>query len=100
MIRRRLMLAIGAALLVGGWQAKAYYFDARQRGEKTIETFAQFHYSGDDEAEREAYRSEQQDWFESLRPSRMIYAAGVAGMVVGAGLIGFTVLRPTTRNDE
>ncbi len=33
-------------------------------------------------------------------PGRIIGVAGVVAMAVGAGLIGFAVLRPTTRKDE
>ncbi len=59
--RRRLMLAIGAALLVGGWGATWTFYNP---------------------------------------PDRIIGVAGVISMAIGAGLIGFAILRPTTRSDE
>ncbi|MEE9128542.1 MAG: hypothetical protein V3T84_00880 [Phycisphaerales bacterium] len=52
--RRRLMLGIGAALLVGGWGVIRY----------------------------------------------ADFIGGVLSMAVGAGLIGFAVLRPTNHKDE
>ena len=61
MNRRRLMLAIGAALLVGGWGATWTFYNP---------------------------------------PDRIIGVAGVVSMAIGAGLIGFAVLRPTNRKDE
>jgi len=33
-------------------------------------------------------------------PVRIIGVAGVVAMAVGAGMVGFTFLRPTNRNDE
>ncbi len=84
---RRLMLAIGAALLVGGW-GTTRYADEQQQAAIT------------------GYRWEIRLWIsgrsrsEQLIPSRVIYGAGVIGMAIGAGLIGFAVLRPTKPNDE
>ena len=59
--RRRLMLAIGAALLVGGWGATWTFYNP---------------------------------------PDRIIGVAGVVSMAIGAGLIGFAMLRPTNHKDE
>ncbi len=61
MIRRRLMLGIGAVLFGGGLAAT---------------------------------------WIFYSPPSLIIGVAGVWAMAVGAGLIGFAVLRPTNRKDE
>ena len=78
---RRLTLGIGAALLVGGWGVTRYA-DEQQEGP----------------------RSKYRLWFSGYDgghiPSRVIYGTGVLGMAIGAGLIGFAVLRPTARNDE
>ena len=73
MNRRRLMLGIGAALLVGGWGATQY-------GKQLQTVFPR-----------------GRSW--SSHPSgRYIYISGYTGMAVGAGLIGFGVLRPVNRN--
>ena len=61
MIRRRLMLAIGAALFGGGLAAAWTFYSP---------------------------------------PGLIIGIAGVVAMAVGAGLVGFGVLRPTNRKDE
>ncbi|MEE9130546.1 MAG: hypothetical protein V3T84_11055 [Phycisphaerales bacterium] len=73
MIRRRLMLGIGAALLVGGWGATRYAAQ-HQRA-----------YS--------YYRSD-------AVCQRTVYIGGVVTMAIGAGFIGFAVLRHTNRKDE
>lgn len=85
MNRRRLMLGIGAALLVGGWGATRYVVQQQRTfppvgGRRTIGTYDPWHAG-------ELY-------------GQTIYIGGVIGMAVGAGLIGFAVLRPTSRMDE
>lgn len=82
-IRRRLMLGIGAALLVGGWGATRFAHEQQQS------------FSAD------GWR--QHVWttkthIRLVGPSQVIYGAGVISMALGAGLIGFAVLRPTNRN--
>ncbi len=61
MNRRRLMLAIGVVLLVGGWGVTWTFYNPSDR---------------------------------------IIGVAGVVSMAVGAGLMGFAVLRPTNDKDE
>ena len=74
--RRRLMLGLGAALLVGGWWATS---------DSMLDHFVHPLRGGYSYIDRSA---------------KYVYFGGVAGMVVGAGLIGFAVLRPTNRKDE
>ncbi len=69
MNRRRLMLGIGAALLVGGW--------------------GMLHYQVDGDIARVTGLSS--------RVTSIVLAVGIA---IGAGLIGFAVLRPTNHKDE
>ena len=74
------MLAIGAALLVGGWGTTRYVHEQQQG--------------------RTEWK--YQVWFgdpdHGHMASRVIYGGGVLGMAIGAGLIGFAVLRPTNRS--
>ena len=84
--RRRLMLATGAALLVGGWGATRFAHEQQQAlpsgSGRQLQWRVRIHVGWPGGA------------------GRVIYGAGVASMALGAGLIGFAVLRPTNRNDE
>ncbi len=82
-IIRRLTVGIGAALLVGGWGATRYADQQVQAGTGLIWL--------------EGY---QESYGTYTPPGHLVCAAGVVSMAVGAGLIGFAVLRPTNRNDE
>ena len=83
MIRRRLMLAIGAAWLVGGWGSMQYAVQDSIRSDSLGLTM--WHRDG-------------ASWIPW--GGGAVYKGGVISMAVGAGLIGFGVLRPTTRNEE
>lgn len=94
--RRRLMLGIGAALLVGGWGTT----QLASRAERVV------HSEG--VVPRPKKRSSSPPinvtvtsgvarWDYHYRP---VYIGGIVGMALGAGLIGFAVLRPTARKDE
>ncbi len=90
MNRRRLMLGIGAALLVGGWGTTQL---ASRHDQRT---------GGSGQRLRMGQRPAQPPhyvvvWDERQRP---LYIWGIVSMAVGAGLIGFAVLRPTNRKDE
>ena len=79
MNRRRLMLAIGGLLLVGGWGVTRYADEQQQ-----------------------AINSGPRPVFNGWASARIgaIYGTGVLSMTVGAGFIGFAVLRPTNHKDE
>lgn len=81
MSMRRLTLALGAALLVGGWGTTKY----ASRPERL--------------AVRVRFVPENVV-IPVVRDTayRPVYIGGVAAMAVGAGLIGFAVLPPTNRN--
>ncbi len=81
--RRRLTLAIGAVLLVGGWGTCGY---AKQHDQ--VGTLGR--------ARIDALPHTTL-WD---REYAAVYLGGVAAMAIGAGLIGFAILRPTNRNDE
>ncbi len=81
--RRRLMLAIGAVLLIGGWGTCGYakrHDQVGTLGRARIDAIP--HTTVWD------------------RDFAKTYLYGIAAMAIGAGLIGFAVLRPTARNDE
>ncbi len=86
MNRRRLILAFGAALLVGGWGATQYAAQQQKIYGRTSQyvTIATADASG-------------QKWVPGESYGQSIYIGGIVGMAVGAGLIGFAILRPTTR---
>ena len=78
MNRRRLMLTLGPVLVIGGLVAATYGKLQLSPGHATgISTL----HSG-------------------FPMDRTLLIRGVVGMVVGAGLIGFAVLRPTNRKAE
>ena len=78
---RRLMLAIGAALFVAG-SGTAYYGVLQRTPD----------YS------QPRPRGSMRRAGDPVNP--YFFIGGLAGMSVGAGLIGFAVLRPTNRNDD
>ena len=84
MTLRRLMLGIGAALLVGGWGTTQFAHELLQT------------YEGS--ARQIAWRVKVYEGWGG--PGRVIYGVGVISMAVGAGLIGFAVLRPTNHKNE
>ena len=86
MRRRRLMLGIGAALLVGGWGATRYVVQQQR--------------SFGSEARRERGVVHYPRWDPGASYGQAIYIGGFVSMAIGAGLIGFAVLRPTNRKDE
>lgn len=75
------MLGIGAALLVGGWGAIRYADQAH----RIFGTAANYNV---------------RVWNHWVEDNRPVFVGGVLSMAVGAGLIGFAVLRPTKREDE
>ncbi len=79
MNRRRLMSGIGAALLVGGWGVTRFADEPQH----AINSGSRSVLNGGTSARNGA-----------------IYGIGVLSMAVGAGFIGYVVLRPTTRNEE
>ena len=81
--RRRLMLGIGAALLVGGWGTTRYADEQQQQAGESLK-YGHWFWGGP---------------FNGI-PGRVFYGGGVICMALGAGLIGFGVLRPTNRKDE
>ncbi len=88
MNRRRLMLAIGAALLVGG--AGTAYYGVLQRTSGYTTSRPLFRSGGGRTSTRHAG--------DPVDP--YFFIGGLVGMALGAGLIGFAVLRPTNRKDE
>ncbi len=83
--RRRLVLGIGAALLIGGWGATRYAAQQQSTfppvgGRRTIGIYSPWHAG-------ELY-------------GQTIYIGGVVSMAVGAGLIGFAALPPTSREPK
>ena len=86
-MKRRIVLGLGAALLVGGW-GTTRYADEQQQTEPGIRNGKlALWVSG------EAFGRETR-----VIPSRVIYGTGIIGMAIGAGLIGFGILRPTNHN--
>lgn len=93
-LSRRLILGLGAALLVGGW-GTTRYADEQQQSIPTAEA----HLRGSAERIKlwsEGYGGEVGEV--DLPPSKTIYAAGVVSMAIGAGLIGFAIPRPGDRS--
>lgn len=82
---RRIVLGLGAALLVGGWGTTRYADEQQQI--VSVQS-----------------RSGKVDlWSEGrggLVASQSIYAAGVLVMALGAGLIGFAIPRPRDRSKD
>ncbi len=78
---RRLTLGIGAALLVGGWGTMQW--SDRDASEVWLTS-----------------RIPREQMVAKRARAPIVYGAGVVSMAVGAGLIGFAVLRPTNHNDE
>ena len=76
LLGRRLLIGVGAALLIGGWGTTRYAHE--QQMSRRL-----------DGNHRAAL------WGET----RHIYGAGVLGMAVGAGLIGFAIL-PRAKGGE
>lgn len=82
---RRLMLGLGAALLVGGWGTTRYADEQQQT--VSVSTRGQ----------------KSNLWSEGrggLVASKTIYAGGVLSMALGAGLIGFAIPRPRDRTKD
>ena len=75
---RRIVLGVGAALLVGGWGTTRYADEQQQTISIT--------YDG------RMLMWKGEEW--GLLASKTIYAAGVLSMALGAGLIGFAIPRP------
>lgn len=80
---RRLTLGIGAALLVGGWGGIQYVHEQQESYTPVL---------------RQEIWGNQSDVDEPYARSRGLFIGSIAAMAVGAGLIGFAVLRPTNRN--
>ena len=80
-MKRRIVLGLGAALLVGGWGMCGY---AKQHDKLGTLGRAQI------DALPHTTRWD--------RDYAATYRYGIAAMAVGAGLIGFAVLRSTTRD--
>ena len=82
--RRILLGIIGAALVVGGWGLTRYADEQQQvvsPGETTNDARIKVWADG---------------WYwvrDSLLASRLIFGGGVLSMAIGAGLIGFALLR-------
>lgn len=71
---RRILLALGAALLVGGWGTTRYAYTELETMATESLGQAQLWATGLDPY---------------LYPTRNIYIGGIVGMATGAGLIGF-----------
>ena len=84
------MLGIGAALLVGGWGTTqlASRHDQRAGGSGERLGFGQRPTQPPHYVVR---------WDSAYQP---LYTWGIVSMTIGAGLIGFGVLRPTNHKDE
>ncbi len=83
MTRRRLMLAIGAAWLVGGWGSMQYAVQNSIRSDSLGLTM---------------WHRDSASWIPW--GGGAVYNGGGIIMALGAGLIGFAALRPTTRDAE
>ena len=84
---RRLLLGIGAALLIGGWGTTRYAHEQvslRQSQETVSEILRSTGWH------KGTKRSDSET---RTIPTKHIYAAGVIGMALGAGLIGFALPR-------
>ena len=79
-ITRRIILGVGAALLVGGWAFTGY-----------ANTHPQAVTDAGDATTTAAFIKS----YERFNASRSYHMLGVASMAFGAGLIGFGVLRVT-----
>jgi hypothetical protein len=83
LITRRIILGIGAALLVGGWGLTRY---AHEQQESVVDDARDIIWVGGDNI--------------FIRGSRTYFGAGVASMAIGAGLIGFGVPKGSDQGRE
>ena len=82
LITRRIILGVGAALLVGGWASTQY---AQHRAKP-------YPVSADLEILQGA--------MDAMKKSNTTFRSGVLAMALGAGLIGFGVLRGESKEGE
>ena len=95
---RRVIFGVGAALLVGGWGLTLYAHE-QQQSIPVVRTDRIDAWISDRGKPWEKYQvpadrvnAWKYGWY-GLLASKTIYAWGVVGMALGAGLIGFSVLR-------
>ena len=86
------MLAVGAVLLIAGWGITRYAHEQQQAVSTETDSRAIMWFNGDRNTRVLGAR-----WQVAIRE---IYAAGVLGMAVGAGLIGFAIPCSRDRSDE
>ena len=92
-IIRRLVLGVGAALVVGGWGLTRFASEQRQAAGSTASAWWGETPVAPETADAPGALAKKVEWAGGL-PAMSIFLWGVMSMGLGAGLMGWTIPRP------
>lgn len=82
--KRRIVLGLGAALLVGGWGVMQFVKEKQQSTTTRADRREFVWHGGDDE----------------ILSSRIMFTSSIVSMTIGAGLIAFSLIKTKESKDE